>query len=204
MHPLKNHKYAIFFSLLLISVVFLFPAVAYSAKFPLGARCRESHECGTNLGCRHAETGDFSVCKITVPGTTGCSSDIILNSPTTAENFCADGMICRKDRCIPTYGAEDISNGKLRVLMPEPLPNPAIRLPSGVAIREYATLTTASKVFSFVLAIALLIGVTLLLKGWLTYRVSIGFIPGERKGMKFAALGATLALASVLAWALAR
>jgi len=155
-----------------------------------------SHECGRNLGCRKSNLGDFFVCKITVPTTSGCAVNL-------GENMCADGLVCEKNRCLPSYGLEDLENGKFRVPIEEPEENPVFALPDGaLPIRAYATLSTGKKIVNFALAVAFLVGLTTVIKGWLTYTTATGFIPQEKKGFALLAIGAATTIGSVVLWLL--
>ncbi|MBI4360023.1 MAG: hypothetical protein HY564_02940 [Candidatus Jacksonbacteria bacterium] len=162
---------------------------------PLGGKCKASSECARNMGCRRSNLGDFSVCKITVPTTSGCAVDF-------GENMCADGLVCEDNRCLPTYGLEDLEDGKFSVPIEIPEENPVFNLPDIGSVRPYATLSTGRKIANFILALSLLIGITFGVKGYLTYTTAIGFIPQQRKGFAFLGIGSAVVIASVLLWAL--
>lgn len=167
---------------------------ASSGAVSLGGRCKASHECARNLGCRKSNLGDFFVCKITVPTTSGCAADL-------GENMCADGLVCEDNRCLPTYGLEDLEDGKFVVPFEPPKENPVFDLPDDIGpIRAYATISTARKIFNAILATALLIGFTAIVKGFLTYTTATGFIPQARRGFALLGIGSAITIGSIVMW----
>lgn len=186
----------IFTSIVLIVIALAqFPgrsfAITHGAT-PLGGKCKASHECARNMGCRKSNLGDFFVCKITVPTTSGCAVN-------AGENMCADGLVCEDNRCLPTYGLEDLEEGKFIVPIEPPEENPVFALPGDIPpLRAYATISTAQRILNTILAIVLLVGLTSAAKGVLTYTTATGFIPQQRRGFALLGIGLALAFGSIV------
>ncbi|MEK9165324.1 MAG: hypothetical protein AAB525_00490 [Patescibacteria group bacterium] len=191
---MKIYKY-ILISLIVIIYIFILHSVGVilaADNLSLGAQCERSRECGTNLGCRPSAKENFKVCKITVPGTKGCESRV-------EENICADGMICKEDRCMHTYGLEDIKSDNFDFQV-EPPEYTIFKLPDFLSVKERLNMSTAQKFANFIFAAGLLIGITLGLKGFLVYKNAIGFMPQQRRGLAFVAIGAWVFVLSVILW----
>jgi len=178
--------------LIIIILILPIPANLQAAGLPLGARCKESHECGTNLGCRESSRGDFKVCKITVPGTLGCEQGAEL------ENMCADTMICEQNRCKHTFG-----NQNLDFVVPvEEVSTNAWQLPDFFTIPSTVKASNLTKIIYLVLSLTFLIGITFIFRGVLAFKNAIGFIPAERSAWVRMGIGVALIVSSLFLWIL--
>lgn len=189
---MKIYKY-ILISLIVVVYILHSVIIVFAADdLPLGAQCSRSRECGINLGCRPSAKGNFKVCKITVPGTKGCET-------WAEENICADGMICKENRCMHTYGLEDIKSDNFDFQV-EPPDKPIFKLPDFLSVKERLNMSAAQKFINLIFAAGLLAGITLGLKGMLVYKNAIGFMPQQRRGLTFIAISAWVFALSVILW----
>lgn len=190
---MKIYKYILISLIVVIYILHSAIIVLAADNQPLGAQCNRSRECGINLGCRPSSNKeDFKICKITVPGTEGCGSWI-------EENMCADGMICKENRCMHTYGLEDIKSDNFDFQV-EPPDNPIFKLPDFLSVKERLNMSAAQKFVNLIFAAGLLVGITLGLKGFLVYKNAIGFVPQQRHGLALVGAGAAVLAFSVFLW----
>ena len=92
---------SIVFTAIIISLV-PFRVFAVGPGAP-GDKCEHSEDCGLGMGCRESEINDYKICKISLPGTSGC------NKPSN-EALCADDMVCIDNECRLTFGFDKKEN----------------------------------------------------------------------------------------------
>ena len=186
------------FSNIILFLLALVPARVFAiGSKNLGEQCESASECGINMGCRQSLVGAYKVCKIAVPGTSGCAIE-------KEEPLCGEEMICKKNRCVNDFGLEKTVS--LKEKPSEIRKNSFFLFIKGTPppIFSFFDDERFSKASRVILAVALLFGLTKILKGVLIYQNAIGLIPEQRRGIFKIALGGTFFVASIVLWYLFR
>ena len=185
------------FIIIIFYLMFLSSPVIAAGSLELGEPCLYSRECGRYMGCRTSELRDYKVCKIAVPNALGCDAGL-------GENMCADEMLCLKNRCKLAFGLNDASqqeeSAQLVILSETDDQNEffnwgLISLHGWDSVWQFTR-----KGINVMLAIALLFGATLVVRGWLMHHSALGFIPLERKGWYLIGTGSVFLAVAISVW----
>ncbi|HBH45756.1 MAG: hypothetical protein A2445_01255 [Candidatus Jacksonbacteria bacterium RIFOXYC2_FULL_44_29] len=196
---MRHLKYAVATIIFFNFFIFSLSTSQAIGLLDLGDKCLYSHECAELQGCRPSELGDYNVCKFTVPNARGCAVNL-------GEDMCGDKMTCKDNTCRSNFGLDEggvgfnIATDESGVVVATG--GSSFTLGDFFSTTEDQAIDFAKKAATLILAIALLVGVTLTVKGFMVYRVAIGYVPMQRRGLRYIAFGVSIFCVSIFLWLL--